>query len=133
MVAELAERGHALVADSSELGKALGQWRMELVADLGGKDAVSSQQGVILDLAVRTKLMLDSIDAWLLTRPSLVNKSKGILFPVVTQRQALADSLAKYMGMLGLERRTKLPMDLPSYLEKKYGDVNVNTNGGPHP
>ena len=106
---------------------------MELVADLGGKDAVSSQQGVILDLAVRTKLMLDSIDAWLLTRPSLVNKSKGILFPVVTQRQALADSLAKYMGMLGLERRTKLPMDLPSYLEKKYGDVNVNTNGGPHP
>ena len=68
MVAELAERGHALVADSSELGQALGQWRMELVADLGGKDAVSSQQGVILDLAVRTKLMLDSIDAWLLTR-----------------------------------------------------------------
>ncbi len=51
------------------LGKALAQWRADLVADLGGRDAISTQRAAIIDLAVKTKLLLDSIDAWSLTQP----------------------------------------------------------------
>jgi hypothetical protein len=36
-----------------------------------------------------------------------VNKRRRCLHPVVRERQALADSLARYMGQLGLERRAK--------------------------
>jgi len=35
-------------------------------------------------------------------------RQKSALIPVVLQRQALADALARYMSMLGLERRQKV-------------------------
>ena len=88
-------------------GKALVRWRLELVQDLGGEDAISTQQAALIELAVRSKLMLDTIDNWILSQDSLVNKSKRAVLPVVIQRQQLADGLARYLSMLGLERRVK--------------------------
>ena len=52
------------------LGKQLAAWRVDLVHDLGGEP--STAQLAVIDLAVKTKLLLDSIDAWLLVQPSLV-------------------------------------------------------------
>ena len=51
--------------------------------------------------------MLDSVDMWLLVQPSLINVRKRTLLPVVVQRQALADALARYLGQLGLRRIIK--------------------------
>jgi hypothetical protein len=103
------------------LGKSLAQWRHQLATDLGGVGAISTQQAAIIDLAVRTKLLLDSIDAWLLTRPSLIDKKRRALLPVVRERQQLADALARYLSQLGLERRAAPAMDLQTYLTAEYG------------
>ena len=84
-------------------GKALAKWRNDLIADLGGD--ISTQQAALVDLAVKSKLILDSIDAWLLTQKSLVNTKRKSLLPVVTQRQTLADGLARYLQALGLHRK----------------------------
>jgi hypothetical protein len=92
----------------SSLSYALKKWRRDLIADLGGDDAISTQQSALVDLAVKSKLLLDSVDAWLLTQDSLINKRKRSLLPVVLQRQTLADGLAKYLNLLGLERRHKV-------------------------
>jgi hypothetical protein len=70
------------------LGRQLATWRENLVRDLGGN--VSTQQSAVIDLAVRTRLLLDSIDAWLLEQPSLVNRRKRALLPAVRERQLLA-------------------------------------------
>jgi hypothetical protein len=99
--------GSRVIDRRTTLGKALAEWRQELIRDLGGPDAVSTQAQAIVDLAVRTKLLLDSVDAWLLTQPSLINKRARALLPVVRERQQLADSLARYLTMLGLERRRR--------------------------
>ncbi len=95
------------------------RWRAELVTDLGGEEAVTTQQLAVIDLSVRTKLLLDSVDAWLLTQPSLINKRKKSLLPVVQQRQHLADSLSRYMAQLGLERRAKPALSLADYIATK--------------
>jgi hypothetical protein len=79
---------------------------LDLVRDLGGDTSI--QQDTIIDLAVKSKLIIDSVDAWLFAQPSLVNARKKALLPVVIQRQQLADSLARYLIQLGLERRTKV-------------------------
>jgi hypothetical protein len=100
----------------TKIGRALLRWRNELIEDLGGVDAVTTQQLAIVELAVKSKLMLDSIDAWLLKQPSLVNARRKSLLPVVRERQQLADSLARYMGQLGLERRVKPTPSLQEYL-----------------
>jgi hypothetical protein len=91
------------------LGKALAAWKADLVRDLGGD--VSTQQAAIIDLAVRTKLLLDSVDAWLLVQPSLVNVREKALLLVVRERQQLADSLSRMLERLGFERRAR-PFDL---------------------
>ena len=53
--------GNRLVDKRTRTGKALAKWRADLVADLGGD--VSTQQSALIDLAVKSKLLLDSIDA----------------------------------------------------------------------
>lgn len=71
----------------------------------------------MIDLCVKSKLLLDSIDAWLLTQPTLINKRKKTLLPVVRERQTLADGLARYLTTLGLDRVTpppKFPWELDS-------------------
>jgi hypothetical protein len=100
--------GSRAIDRRTSTGKALAQWRNDLVDDLGGDDTISTQQSCLIDLAVKSKLMLDSIDAWILSRPTLVNSRKKTLLPVVIQRQTLADGLARYLGQLGLERRAKV-------------------------
>jgi hypothetical protein len=59
--------GSRLVDRRTTVGKALAAWRSELLADLGGIEAVSTQELALVEEAVKTKLILDSVDAWLLT------------------------------------------------------------------
>ena len=63
--------GARAIDGRSTVAKQLAAWRADLVRDLGGD--VSTQEAAVVDLAVKTKLLLDSIDAWLLTQPSLIN------------------------------------------------------------
>jgi hypothetical protein len=112
-----------------ETGAALRDWREAIVADLGGPEAVSSQERAIVELATKTYLMVESIDRFLLEQPSLVNKSRRQLFPVVLQRQQLADSLARYMTMLGLKRRSKAMPSLSEYLATRVGQAGTGQSG----
>jgi hypothetical protein len=61
--------------------------------DLGGEATVSTQQLAIVELACRTKILVDSVDTWLFAQPSLTNRRNRSLLPVMLQRQQLADSL----------------------------------------
>jgi hypothetical protein len=95
----------ALPSHSTALGRALHEWRAALVADLGGEDAVSTQQLALVELAVRTKLLVDSVDAYVLSMPSPVNRQRRCLHPVVRKRQSLVNQLQSILRDLGLERR----------------------------
>jgi len=66
----------ALPPRSTALGRALHEWRASLVADVGGEDANSTQQLALVELAVRTKLLVDSVDAYVLGMPSPVNRQR---------------------------------------------------------
>src|SRR5215510_950344 len=90
------------------LGRALVRWRLDLVQDLGGEDCISTQQAALIELCVRNKLMIDTIDNWILSQPNLVNKKKKTVLPVVLQRCQIADGLARYLSQLGLHRRHKV-------------------------
>ncbi len=85
--------GSRVIDGRSSLSYALKKWRRDLIADLGGENNISTQQSALVDLAVKSKLILDSIDAWLLTQPRLINLRKRALLPVVIQRQGLAMAL----------------------------------------
>src|SRR5690348_3759334 len=100
--------GNRALDGRSPAAVAIRRWRAELIEDLGGAESVSTQQLAIIDLAGKQKLLLDSIDTWLLSQPSLINARKRSVIPVVLQRQQLADGLSRYLSQLGLERRRKV-------------------------
>jgi len=79
---------------------------------------ISTQELVIVNLAVKTKLLLDSVDTWLLQQPTLVNARKRKIHPAVLKRQQLADALARYMQQLGLKRRARSTQSLRDLLAK---------------
>ena len=99
--------GNRAIDKRTTTGRELAKWRNDLIADLGGQDTISTQQAALVELAVRSKLLLDSVDMWLLVQPSLINVRKRALLPVVVQRQALAYALARYLSQLGLKRVIK--------------------------
>jgi hypothetical protein len=116
-VNELAKRGQSPIDEATETGQALVQWRNELVQDLGGEEALSTQQRYIVDLVTRLRLMLDSIDAWLLDQPTLVNKQRRQLYPAVRERTGLADSMVRNLELLGLKRQSR-QVGLADYLKR---------------
>jgi len=73
----------------------------------------------LIELAVRTRLYIDHVDAYLMEMSSLVTR-RGRLKPIVEQRQRLVDSLARVLGQLGLERRAKPVTDLHEYVAQRY-------------
>jgi len=109
-----------------EVGAALKAWRGAIIDDLGGESEISAMELSVIELATKTHLLLASVDRFLLEQKSLINKSKRQLFPVVLQRQVLADALAGYMRQLGMKKRARPPTSLTDYLAKKQ-----ETNGHP--
>lgn len=108
------------------MGKALAAWRSELLADLGGIKAVSTQELALIEEAVKTKLILDSIDAWLLSQPTLINKRSRSVLPAVRDRQALVSTLRGLLGDLGLKRRSKAMPSLGEYLTQRSNGTGSN-------
>jgi hypothetical protein len=85
------------------VGQALRVWRADLIDALGGEAAVSPQVRALVEVAVRTHLMLESVDAYILSLPTLVNVETKSIYPVVLERRRLADGLVRCLVLLGLE------------------------------
>ena len=79
-------------------------FRDELVEALGGDAKLSPQQRKLIDLAARTSLYLDHLDAWLTEQKTLINRRSRSVLPVLLQRQTLAEHLARLLDKLGLDR-----------------------------
>lgn len=115
----LNELGSRAIDNRTSMAKALAAWRGELIADLGGIENITTQELALVEEAVKTKLLLDSIDSWLLAQPSLVDKRKRSVLPVVRDRQSLVSTLRGLLGDLGLKRRSKAGPTLTEYLSQQ--------------
>ena len=109
--------------------RALSSWRRQLLADLGGEEHVSAAQAALVEMATRTRLLIDSADAWLLAQDSIVLKRRGTLLPAVRERQSLVDSLGRLLSALGLERKARPGPDLEAYIAQKYDAGSMKGQG----
>ena len=108
------------------VGEVVRSWKAELINDLGGDDAVSTQQRVIIDLAIKTFVILDRFDAWFLPQVAAVDKRTKTLLPMVRERQQLADTLARYMAQLDLKPKAKLAKGPREYAAWKSSNVPLD-------
>jgi hypothetical protein len=89
------------------VGQALEAWRADLVADLGGREALSTQRAQLVDLAVKSKLLIESVDAWLFKQASLVDAKRRCLLPALRERASLVTQLQSLLKDIGLDRVAK--------------------------
>lgn len=112
-------RGLAAIDTRTTAARALLDWRRELLDDLGGMVTVSAAQLALVEVATRTRLYLDHVDAHLLEQPTLLTR-RNRLKPLVEQRTRLADSLIAVLTRLGLEKRKPAAPSLESYIAARY-------------
>jgi hypothetical protein len=122
-------RGFRAIDRRTVAARHLLAWRDDLLQDLGGGERVSAAQLALVELATRTRLYVDHLDAWLMERRSLVIARRRSVLPVLRERQQLADSLARLLGQLGLERREPKAIELGEYLATRYPASEANGTG----
>lgn len=111
-------RGLAAIDGRTAAARALLDWRSHLVSDLGGETAISAQQRALVEVATRSKLYIDHLDAFLMEQRSLVNAQRKAVLPVLRERQTLVDSLTRILTTLGLERKARPAKTLTEVLEE---------------
>lgn len=110
------------------------QGRRAVLADLGGLDAVPAARRALLDAATGSMIILTSLDRYvfqLASTDGLVNRRSRRVFAIVEQRQRVADSLARQLQALGLERRERPAISLHEYLaQRETGDSRGGADSG---
>ncbi len=94
-------------------------WREQIMNDLGGEENLSAQKKTLAELTAQKKLIRDHVAAYVLGLPTLVNRRKKSLLPIVLQLNQLTDSLEKSLERLGLDKQMKPLPTLAEYLEQK--------------
>jgi hypothetical protein len=112
--------GLARVDGRIHAARQIRKWQRELAADLGGLGALSTAQKTLLELATRTRLLLEHLDAHLMQQKTFIVKRKGKLQPLVMDRMRMADVLTRQLLALGLERKSKVIPALSQYVEDRY-------------
>jgi hypothetical protein len=104
----------------SPVERAARAWRCEVLQDLG--PAVSATRAALLDAAVGSKIILDSLDRYifeLAATDGLVSRRYRTAFQVVADRMRVADGLARQLQALGLDGSAPPPLDLATYLARR--------------
>jgi hypothetical protein len=129
-------RGLQAIDRRTSAARALLDWRKNLLDDLGGGVTVSAQRMALVEAAVRTRLYVDHVDAWIMERGSLINAKRRSVYPIIRERQHLVDSLARLLCALGLDRQGRPPIDLSQYLAQRQPSASAPhaapTEGAPH-
>jgi hypothetical protein len=117
----------------SPIERAARSWRIEVLDDLGGPESVPATKRAVLDAALGSKILLDSLDRYLFAlaaEDGLVNRRNRRAFAIVSDRMRVADGLARQLQALGLERKEAPAPDLKAYLATRAGQASTTAKDG---
>ena len=101
-------RGLAVVNRRTKAARDVVKWRAELVAELGGEPGMTAARLTRIETLVRTKLLLEHLDAQLLEYDTLFSRKRGTLRPqvkaILTERNRMAEALERGLAALGTSR-----------------------------
>ena len=99
--------GSRAIDKRTTVGKHHAAWRGELIGALGGELELTPQKRALVDEVVLTKLMLDSVNAWIVSQPTLIHKKSKSVIAAVKDRNSLVAVLRTLLTDLGLERKAR--------------------------
>jgi hypothetical protein len=132
-MARIKVRGLSVIDKRSLAARAMLEWKAQLIEDLGGEEAISAQERALVELATRSRLIVEHLDAFLLSQKSLIDRRKRSVYPVVQARNSAANALVNHLCALGLGKREKPVKSLAEYIAEREskGDEHLAGDGGP--
>jgi hypothetical protein len=112
----------------SSAGVYMRRIREDLTDQLGGD--VSPARAILIEEAAKTALIVKATGDFILRQSDGLVRD-GELLPVVVQREALVNSLARLLVAIGLERRAKPVPTLEEYIAAKDAEEHAAGNGDP--
>ena len=97
-------RGLAAVNRQTKAAREIVKWRDELMQDLGGEPTLTAALRTRVETLVRTKLLLEHLDAQLLEHGTLFGKRghlRATVKSVLSERNRMADSVERGLAALG--------------------------------
>lgn len=114
--------GEAWIASLGPLGRPLQQWVDGVIDALGGEDRVTPQRKTMIILAAKSLLIAESVDRFIFSMPSVINRSRKQLFGIVEQRGSLVAHLFRQLQAIGIEAYDPSRDAALDELMKKYAD-----------
>lgn len=84
-------------------GRVARSLRKDLITSLGGKDKVSTQRLLLIDMIVMAKMTLDQLDIYLAEMSTLVGRGDKVR-SIVAHRYQQAEHLARLLDRMGLDK-----------------------------
>src|SRR5215470_18171488 len=100
---------------------AVRDFREGLLADLGGRDTVTTAQYALVNEAAMSWMILSSINHYLLELArdgALISKKRRHVYNCVIQRDRLSNSLTKTLNVLGLKRPEPRALTITEAIEQ---------------
>jgi hypothetical protein len=119
--------GLSVTDKRSPVGRRLRADLAAMVSSLGGPEHVTPAQRITLELLTRQRFLLEHIDAFMFSQPSLINLRSRVLYPITLQRQKIVDGILRLLSQLDLKF---MPGPAP-VLEIVYGEREHVAEIGP--
>lgn len=116
-------RGNGRLDGRSRAGRAVKALESSLIAVLADP---TPQQAILARLAARETVLLESLDAELLRSPGGSGARRRAYLALLADRQRLAASLTRHLGMIGLERPEPQITSLADLLEQTPDEWDEN-------
>jgi hypothetical protein len=107
------------ISRQNKLGRVVIEQAEAIYQDGGGKEQFSELKQHLVSRYLITELMIQSVDRWLLEQPSLINRAKRCIFPIVSERNRLVSVSLQLAQAIGLERKQKPVHTLESYIQEQ--------------
>jgi hypothetical protein len=111
--------GRRTIDKRTRVGKRHAHLRDTVIDALGGRAVLTPQKKLLVDEVILTKLMLDSVNHWIVAQPTIINKRQKSVIAAVRDRNGLVNILRALLQDLGLERHATLVPTLADYLSTK--------------
>lgn len=105
-LSRLLKARHLKLDGRSAAMQAMSGYRANLLASLGGRDLLSEQELIVVELIVKDQFILSQVDGYL-GQVGYFNRRKKSAHPLTVQRMTIADGPKRSLLALGLKRRSK--------------------------
>lgn len=113
--------GEGWIQALGDLGRPLQEWVDGVIDSFGGETRITPQKKSAIILAAKSLLIVECVDRYLFSLPSIINRSRREVFSIVLQRKELVSAFGRQLADIGMNKLNEESDSLMEKLAERYG------------